>query len=321
MSVRLGLIATSVLTLSLALQAAEPGAGLSEMEVERQKTIAWYEKLFKENMPECAVTAAAGAGNSIILGGRVERAADAKRILELAQMQRGAFPGELFNLIVVDKNPCELIQVDLTIVKLSPTKLQKVDAKLRQRWRDWAFDMADVNGKTETEGLVSAPCFAVLGGERPARLLCLLRNLRRAGAVEVLAEPRLVTMSGRPANFLSGGEEAVPDGVLADTKVDYRPFGTRVQVTPKIRKDGNVALDIDVEITSCNEADDPVTVAGGSTRRVHFSAELADGDMAALTGMTATRTDQSENETEVLTVLAAVHCVESPRAKHASTRR
>ena len=37
-----------------------------------------------------------------------------------------------------------------------------------------------------------------------------LEALKTNGLAKLLAEPRLVTLSGRPANFLVGGQQAVP---------------------------------------------------------------------------------------------------------------
>ncbi len=55
-----------------------------------------------------------------------------------------------------------------------------------------------------------------------------LEALRQYNMVKVLAEPNLVTMSGRPASFSSGGEFPilVPQA-LGTVSVEYREFGIK----------------------------------------------------------------------------------------------
>ena len=56
---------------------------------------------------------------------------------------------------------------------------------------------------------------------------------------KILAEPRLVTISGKPASFLSGGEQAVPvPAGLGQVGVQFEEFGTRLNFLPIVLGDG-----------------------------------------------------------------------------------
>src|SRR5262249_54833938 len=60
-----------------------------------------------------------------------------------------------------------------------------------------------------------------------------LQALRDEGLTKVLAEPKLVTLSGRPATFLSGGRLAIPEpSGLGTTSVRFEDFGTQLNFLP-----------------------------------------------------------------------------------------
>jgi hypothetical protein len=66
---------------------------------------------------------------------------------------------------------------------------------------------------------------------------------RAEGTVKHLAEPVLITTSGRGVNFWSGGQVPVrgPDG-----KVAYEPVGTRVEILPLGYPDGRVWVELNI---------------------------------------------------------------------------
>src|SRR5271154_5710711 len=60
-------------------------------------------------------------------------------------------------------------------------------------------------------------------------LLTFLEALKQEGVAKVLTEPRIVTLSGRPASYLVGGEQAIPvPAGLGQVGVQFEEFGTRL---------------------------------------------------------------------------------------------
>jgi hypothetical protein len=82
---------------------------------------------------------------------------------------------------------------------------------------------------------------------------------RQAGTVKYLAEPVLVTSSGRGASFWSGGQIPVrgPDG-----KLSYEPVGTRVEVLPLGYPDGRVRVELNITRREVNLGLGVKTAAG-----------------------------------------------------------
>ena len=73
----------------------------------------------------------------------------------------------------------------------------------------------------------------------------LIEALRKHELVKVLAEPSLVTVSGRPATFQSGGEFpiTVPQSLGTQT-VEYRQFGTRLDCLADELDNGRIRLEL-----------------------------------------------------------------------------
>jgi pilus assembly protein CpaC len=87
--------------------------------------------------------------------------------------------------------------------------------------------------------------------------------LRDNGLSKLLAEPRLVTMSGRPASFLVGGQQAVPVAAgFSGVGVQFIPFGTTLSFIPIVLGNGKIYLEVSPSV-SVLDAANGVTPAGG----------------------------------------------------------
>jgi hypothetical protein len=85
-----------------------------------------------------------------------------------------------------------------------------------------------------------------------------LTQWREQGAVKVIAEPKLVTVSGRPAQFAVGGVLPIPEKAK---NWPHREYGTRIDVVAIARDDGTVRLDLRAR-QSCLDSRHEITVDG-----------------------------------------------------------
>ena len=122
-----------------------------------------------------------------------------------------------------------------------------------------------------------------------------LEFLETEGLARLLAEPRLVTMSGQEASFLAGGEFPIPvpqgDG---DITVEFREFGVGLIFTPVVLSDGKISLRVSPSVTRTT-ADSAVKIGSGggqeffipslSTRKLETTVQLYDGQTLALAGL------------------------------------
>jgi len=113
--------------------------------------------------------------------------------------------------------------------------------------------------------------------------------LKEEGLVKVLAEPTLITLSGKTANFLAGGEYPIPvpddDGIT----ISYKPYGVGLNFTPTVLSGGKISMQVNPEVSELN-FNNSVTISGYvvpalTTRRVATTVELADGQSFAIAGL------------------------------------
>ena len=69
------------------------------------------------------------------------------------------------------------------------------------------------------------------------------------------AEPRVTTLSGKPAYITSGGQTPVltASGIGAPS-VDYKQFGTVVKFLPVVLGNGKIHLEVNPELSNINQA-------------------------------------------------------------------
>jgi pilus assembly protein CpaC len=118
----------------------------------------------------------------------------------------------------------------------------------------------------------------------------LLQALRNESLAKILSEPKLVTLSGRSATMLSGGQQAIPEAAgLGSVAVTFVPFGTQLTFLPIVMQDGKIYLEVEPEISNI----DPTVgttisgtqVPGRNTQRVHTSVMIEDGQTLAIGGL------------------------------------
>src|SRR5690606_11960207 len=125
----------------------------------------------------------------------------------------------------------------------------------------------------------------------------LLNTLASNGYAKIMEDSVVVTMSGHPASFLSGGEFAVPNtvgnnGVLVGTTT-FRGFGTSIIATPTVIDDDLLRLQIIPELSAVNSDNTVNGVPGVDVRRVQTVVELREGQTIVLGGLFSRR-QQSE---------------------------
>ena len=125
-----------------------------------------------------------------------------------------------------------------------------------------------------------------------------LRFLQTEGLARVLAEPRLVTMSGQEASFLAGGEFPIPvaqpggSGSSAIT-IEFKEFGVALRFTPVVLSDGRISLRVAPSVSDITSSSViPAGIQGAnfvvpnlSIRKLETSVELYDGQTLALAGL------------------------------------
>src|SRR6202042_3244675 len=88
-----------------------------------------------------------------------------------------------------------------------------------------------------------------------------IQALEQNNVLQILAEPNLMTESGKQASFLAGGEFPFPvvsgsggTGTAPVVTIQFREFGVRLNFTPTLTADGMIHLNVKPEVSSLDFA-------------------------------------------------------------------
>ncbi len=133
-------------------------------------------------------------------------------------------------------------------------------------------------------------------------LAATVRALQSKKLLEILAEPNVLAINGRPASFLAGGEFPYPTlqgggAGLGQVTIQFREFGVRISFLPTTTPRGTIRLQVTPEVSSLDYANSLTfqgfTIPGLSTRRVRTEIELGDGQSFAIGGLLDNRVTES----------------------------
>jgi len=251
--------------------------------------------LLDSEFPQAAVRVRS-LKDSVLLSGRVDQPEDIGRIVRIAE----SYSGKVVNNIQVGGVQQVLLHVQ--VMEVSRTKLRAMGFDWGAFGRN-GFVVQSVSGTMgqfsssarTAEGTDGATItFGLLGGD--STFFGFLEALRENNLAKVLANPTLVTVSGRPASFNAGGEFPilVPQS-LGTLSIEYKQYGTRVDFVPIVLGDGSMRLEVRPQVSELDNASgvtfDGTSVPGLRTRWVDTAVEMRAGQTLALAGLLQTRTD------------------------------
>ncbi|WP_442481637.1 pilus assembly protein N-terminal domain-containing protein [Aeoliella sp. SH292] len=229
--------------------------------------------------------------NSLMLTGFVDSPDHVSPIMRLAEDYS---PKVINNLEV---GGVQQVLLNVKLFEVSRTKL-------REMGFDWAnfssggfiasrpsglISSVDGNGITTVTGEGGATVeFGILSGNNA--FFGLLKALQDNGIAKILAEPRIVAVSGRASQFLEGGEIPVPvPQSLGTTTIEYKPYGTQVDFLPIVLGNGNIRLEVRPKVSDLDYATAiPLAgyeVPGFKVRQADTAVEMQAGQTFALAGL------------------------------------
>jgi len=110
--------------------------------------------------------------------------------------------------------------------------------------------------------------------------------LASRGDAVTLAEPVLTSTNGGTANFLAGGEVPYPSvGSNGQTTVEFKEYGIKLNVSPKIDSAGNVRTHVETEISQIDPAVSVQGTPGLLTRRAQTQVNVRSGETIVISGL------------------------------------
>jgi pilus assembly protein CpaC len=133
-----------------------------------------------------------------------------------------------------------------------------------------------------------------------------IQALETNNVLQILAEPNLMTESGKEASFLAGGEFPFPilqgtgAGGFAGITIQFKEFGVRLNFTPTLTPDGLIHLKVKPEVSSLDFTN-ALTIQGFlipalATNRAESDVVLRDGQSFAMAGLLDNRVTEEFNK-------------------------
>ncbi|HEY3395800.1 MAG TPA: pilus assembly protein N-terminal domain-containing protein, partial [Lacipirellulaceae bacterium] len=233
---------------------------------------------------------------SLVLTGFVDRPDHVGPIMRLAE----DYAPKVINNINV--GGVQQILLKVKVMEISRTKLRKlgVDWGIDGGGGDFVFNSVNEiitrDGEFFFDNAAETFSFGIVeGGDF---FFTTLDALQEARVAKILAEPNIVAVSGRPAQFNVGGEfpVVVPQS-LATSSIEYKPYGTQVDFLPLVLGNGNIRLEVRPRISEIDAARS-VTLPGTNqpvpalaVRQVDTAVEMKAGQTFALAGLVQERTE------------------------------
>ncbi|OPY10610.1 MAG: Type II secretion system protein D precursor [Syntrophus sp. PtaB.Bin001] len=260
-------------------------------------------------MPEEDGVRVTASPDGINLSGTVSSLTNMNQILSLANSyapkQKDGKPTAVLNLMEVGSVNQVMLEVRVSEMSRSLIKRMGVNfSYLSDGGKTFGLTLLDNLTTTNTATIVPNTPNALdlgisssvtsilhfLGGG--ATWTVFIDALKEQGLLKVLAEPTLIALSGKTANFLAGGEFPIPvpqSGTTNTITIEYKTYGVGLNFTPTVLSNKRISMLVAPEVSDLDFTNSIVLqgfeIPAITTRRVATNVELADGQSFAIAGL------------------------------------
>lgn len=253
------------------------------------------------------------ANSRLTLLGAVSSTATLSQILELAQAYAGA--GKDGNPLLnnfLEVGGVHQVMLEVRVSEMARTLIKRLGFNFNFLAKGGQLGISRLGSLSSPAGGVSSDAvneiFRFLSGG--ATWTMFIDALKEHGLLKILAEPTLITLSGKTAYFLAGGEFPVPvpqsgaGGGIPTITIEYKPFGVALNFTPTVLSSGKISMQVAPEVSALDFVNgittQGFTIPALTTRRVSTVVELADGQSFAIAGLLNNEIRQTVRKTPLL---------------------
>jgi pilus assembly protein CpaC len=278
----------------------DKGGAIKTYEVNVRRDLTILVEQMKQLFPGEQITVA-GSGKDVVISGTVS----SKYVVEKASDVAGGFVEKKENVVNLLQQQegvaSNQVMLRVRFAEVSRSALQELGATwiLDQFKNDWS-------GRATTQQF-SAPEF---DDSKPGRLTfsdflnvfvfnskhgagAVIRALASKGLFQSLAEPNLITVNGKEASFLAGGEYPYPVAQSStggtSISIQFKEYGIRLHFTPTVLGGDLINLKVKPEVSSLDFTNsivlDGFRLPALTTRRADTEVELQDGQTFAIAGL------------------------------------
>ena len=265
--------------------------------------------------PKDSITLTASR-SAIVLSGHVNTKEDAERAALIA----AAYNKNVVNVLTFGPAGVQEVLLEVKFAEIDRTALTQLGLNLVSTGATNTFgalstgQFGGVTGSAVDTGSTTVPGSNLVAGatgngvgggfgtnnilnlflfRRDINLGAMIQALQQQNVLQILAEPNLIAVDGKEANFLAGGEFPFPIvqgvGGAQSLTIQFKEYGIRLKFTPTIMASGNIHLRVNPEVSQLDFTNS-VTVNGTlipalSTRKAETEFEMQDGQSFVIAGL------------------------------------
>jgi len=253
------------------------------------------------------------SGNTVMLSGKISSAAVADKILEVV---KNSVP-KVTSLMEVPRAPEAEVALQVRFAEVNRAAIQQLGANLLRTFGSnmpmsvstqqfappqlGSLTTTSTSGSTTTTSTSGQNTFLLsdllnIFVYRPdINLGATIKALQQNNLLQILAEPNLITQSGKEASFLAGGQfpypvvQSVSSGTSGAITIEFKDYGIRLNFTPTVTSDGLIHLRVQPEVSSLDYTNavqlQGFTIPALQTNRVQSDMDLRDGQSFVIAGL------------------------------------
>ena len=253
------------------------------------------------------------SGNTVMLSGKISSAAVADKILEVV---KNSVP-KVTSLMEVPRAPQAEVALQVRFAEVNRAAIQQLGANLLRTFGSnmpmsvstqqfappslGSLTTTSTSGSTTTTSTSGQNTFQLsdllnIFVYRPdINLGATIKALQENNLLQILAEPNLITQSGKEASFLAGGQfpypvvQSVSSGTSGAITIEFKDYGIKLNFTPTVTSDGLIHLKVEPEVSSLDYTNavqlQGFTIPALQTNRVQSDMDLRDGQSFVIAGL------------------------------------
>ena len=270
-----------------------------QLDLEVSRGVSRLKETLYKILPEEKDIRVTATHDHITLSGTVSSTSNLSQVLALAEPH---FPKKVINLLEVAG--VHQVMLEVRVAEMSRSLMKKIGFNFNYisssgrnlglgllgnltRLPDSELPSAGIGDKINVSDAINA-IFRFMS--RDTTWTIFIDALKEGGLIKVLAEPTLITLSGKTADFLAGGEIPIPvPGADGTVTIQYKKFGVGLNFTPTVLSNKKINMQVVPEVSALDFSN-AVSMGGFvvpalTTRRVSTVIELADGQSFAIAGL------------------------------------
>jgi len=185
------------------------------------------------------------------------------------------------------------IMLEVTVAELDRSAMEEHGIDFRNIAKSFASAYFMGGGAGAIPGFLVPPFpLGTLGGKPTYAfnlpnedITALIQLLQSEQLATILAQPKLLAMSGQNAVFQVGGEIPILVATGFATNVVFKPFGTIVNFVARVSDEGDILLTVNPEVSQPDFTSPVEGIPTFRTRRASTSARLRNGETLVIGGL------------------------------------